>query len=707
MKTRNAGWYNLNEQRCWPLSDAATQIDDSGQRLHSDIIADLNVRFPKTTASAAYISAITVSRSLLTVIVSAVNEARTPLLSISVLRPIDPGVQQVMQSEDGFSFGRIVFGHRMRQIELPEHTLAYRFSTPTQSVLAARAARPFRMPEVTSISVSGDNRQLTGRVRLLGGADIETKGELRVIEGRRKLVGVLRLKDKSESTASQINLSETYAGDCGRRPESKNCRDGIPIESINEVTPDCCGRIFIEFRGGAEPFEITNDNLNGVALDYPFNLVDACVTPARLPDSRGRLPNEYPDLCAPVSQPLVSASAVAEPVSFNALRTWDSDDLLDMFGLRVDQGEWKTEYGEVPYSQSQFGEIAQVFNVAGRLGLISTAPHGLAENDALLLPYPTWSSGCVLRVLDQHSVITSFPIGSGKPAGWLRPTADLDFVTTISENATLAISGEHVVGETLTILGHESHEVQVEEVLNSILLRLSRPATDGLACRNARPIKAIGQKHVLVDSAETPDSLLLIGLTDVQAIGVSGAAQGRLETSGRPRDGLRLWLPTSRSELPLARSTDGSGLHRLLRPQPADDYHLVVSYRMRQAAGRRFNFSAVCDYASSEDYMMVTADFEGRRALRVFRVDRGKKLLQGSVPLPREVAVTSELQLELSIAHAADGGRFLSAALFAPGTGDLVAVAPVALRKAQAAMVGVQSKNGSVAVHRFTLSEVS
>ena len=100
-------------------------------------------------------------------------------------------------------------------------------------------------------------------------------------------------------------------------------------------------------------FEITNDELNGVGLDYAFNLEEACVTPARLPDDRGRLPNEYPDLCTPVAQPLVSASSVdTEPTTFLAQRSAmrSTDELL--FGLEYDAGDWKTDLGTLPYDPS-------------------------------------------------------------------------------------------------------------------------------------------------------------------------------------------------------------------------------------------------------------------------------------------------------------------------------------------------------------------
>ena len=700
MQTRNADWYNLNEQRCWPLSDAATQIDDRGQRLPSDILSDLVLRFPKATAAEAFLSAVTISPRLVTLIISAADDDHTPLASLSVLRPVEPGVQLPLQSEDGVSYGRVVLGSGLSRVVETSETLSYRFSLPAQSRLASRAARPFRQPEIASLGVAGDRRALTGDVWLLGGSDVESRGEVRVIEGKRKLVGVLRLKDKSEASASVLNLSETYAGDCGQRPESKNCRDGIPIEAINEVIPDCCGRIFIEFRG-AEPFEITNDELNGVGVDYAFNLEDACVTPARLPDSRGRLPNEYPDLCTPVAQPLVSASSVAdEPVSFTAQRVALESSSEILFGLRYDSGEWRTDLGELPYDPTQFGEISQVFGDNLRLGLTTPVPHGLAEGDVIALPYPAWCVALVQSVRDDYSFTTNLSLRDGRPSGWLRLGPQVAVVDPLLDEVALTSAAEFSQNQPVYLLSDQLYAARVLEVINAASLRLD-PPVGGLVCLRAQPLTRLGLKAMELPGGPAPDAVLLLGTNGCQALHVEAIRGSRVELSGQIREGMVLWLPSTRQRLPLGMTSTGNG--RLLREQPYGPFSLLVDYRLRQETGRRSQLAAVVDYVSAEDHVAVVAEFDARRIFKVIRVDRGKRLLQASVAIPRDISVGSELQLQATVATADDGQRYLLAALSAK-SGDMVALRPVRLNRAASPQVGVQTR-GVVSLLRFHVGE--
>jgi hypothetical protein len=700
---RNSGWYNLNEQRCWPLADFATELDDQGRRLPSDAIADLNIRFPKETADTAFISALTISPGIVSLVISADNGNQTPLLSLAVPRPVEPGVQYVLVSEDGVSFGRVVFGSRHEQITEPSQTLSLRFSTAAQSRLAYKAARPFRLPELTSLGVAGDERKLTGRVRLLGGSDVETRAEVRVIEGRRRTVGVVRLKDKSESAQSSLNLSETYAGECGQRPESKNCRDGIPIETINEVTPDCCGRIFIEMQGGADVFLLTNDNLNGVGLDFPFNLAQACVTPARLPDARGRLPNEYPDQCAPIAQPLVSISSEPAETLFTALRTWDADG-EDTFQLHVDSGEWKTETGEVPFDPADYNEIVQVFRMDGRVGVVTAVPHGLSEYDLLFMAVPGWKTVAVERVLDDRSILLSARDLEGTPRFYLRTSIHVSDSVAVDSGGLVTLFPDVQPGEELHVLTDTIHKATVVEA-GPFYVKFDDPSLKaGLLLRHAQAVTAAGMRYFATDASPDSNAALLINATSVQAVGVERVVGERADTVSKLQERPALYLPSRRTTQTLARVTSGSGLHRAIRPQPAT-CRISATLRLRASAGRRFNASVICDFVSPDDYIAVTADFDARRSFRITRIDRGKQLLQTSVGIPRGIAATAELQLELSLARAENGQRYVTASLFAPATGEYIALQPVPLTLERDAMAGVQTRGGSLSLSQFTITE--
>jgi hypothetical protein len=135
---------------------------------------------------------------------------------------------------------------------------------------------------------------LVGDVNLASFGDIKLTTDTLLIDGKVRKAIVFDLYDSSQT--SLVSVLEKYAGDCDKRPESGNCGDAQPISVINNVQPDCCGRIFLELRGCAE-ISVVNNDTRGLILDCFASLTDACITPEHLPDSAGRLPNEYPDEC--------------------------------------------------------------------------------------------------------------------------------------------------------------------------------------------------------------------------------------------------------------------------------------------------------------------------------------------------------------------------------------------------------------------------
>ncbi len=61
---RNHEWYAGNAVRAYPLSDAATTVDDAGQFLPHDILVDCQLAFPNTLGQAAFVSAVAVRSRL-------------------------------------------------------------------------------------------------------------------------------------------------------------------------------------------------------------------------------------------------------------------------------------------------------------------------------------------------------------------------------------------------------------------------------------------------------------------------------------------------------------------------------------------------------------------------------------------------------------------------------------------------------------------
>ena len=287
---RNQNWYDLNESRLWPFDDQARLIDDDGLRLPHDMLADLYIRYPKSLGERLFLSTFTAGPGIVTMTLLGSSSTLSPVAAISLPRPVDIGRMYEVEPMAAGVGGWIVFGAGVKGQE----SISFRFSDPLQTTLLAQTARGYIALPSLGLGKLYGSESLTGVVRIRGGTDVITVVEEREIGGVIRDVIVVKLAEKLDIEEPR-NLRELYAGDCGRRPESGNCGGPDPVEGINTVTPDCCGNIFVELRGCGEIKSIAGEC--GVIVDCGFGLGEACITPDRLPDSEGRLPNEYDNLC--------------------------------------------------------------------------------------------------------------------------------------------------------------------------------------------------------------------------------------------------------------------------------------------------------------------------------------------------------------------------------------------------------------------------
>lgn len=287
---RNQNFYNQNSVRSYPLDDHATRTGDDGARLPNDVLVDANIRFPGHLGEYAYLSSATVTENLVTVTFLAcpdpdsASPVFTPLAAATARRPVQSGRHYALDALYPGVGGWVVFGDT-------EEIFNGRFSTPRQGLLLSRCARPYFNLPVESVRKLGVASALTGLVTLKSGSDIEIAAEDRFVAGRTRKVIVVRLN----SFSGGRNVFDIYKGPCGKRPESENC-DKPGVEFLNSVAPDCNGNIQIVFSGDTEvtPYDGSSE---GLILDHPLGLIDACTRDDRLPDRNGRLPNEYDDNC--------------------------------------------------------------------------------------------------------------------------------------------------------------------------------------------------------------------------------------------------------------------------------------------------------------------------------------------------------------------------------------------------------------------------
>lgn len=313
MTVRNTHFLNINAGVPYPVDERATQIDHNGERLPTDLLVDCSLRWPESLGEVAFISAVAALPGLLTILFQSASSAIAiegfkPLAVLTLPRSlVQVGRVYRVEAQTAGVDGWLVFG--ARALDTPYEG---RFFLPAQSFLAPRAARPYPADALTGFGTLDAAQPLRGVVRLRAQEPLLLAKEQRVIGGQPRTCLVLRLTDaetadgfsppvalqRAAGNASASNFL-LFAGPCGGRPESGSCGDFPPIEFVNEVPPDCDGKLTLEFRGCAEIAALQGSC--GASVSCGAGLTDICL-PARLPDESGSLPSELSSL-PPLSPP--------------------------------------------------------------------------------------------------------------------------------------------------------------------------------------------------------------------------------------------------------------------------------------------------------------------------------------------------------------------------------------------------------------------
>jgi hypothetical protein len=302
---RNNHWYNLNEQNAYPVDDTASCLSNAGLRLPSAIVADLQLRWPRELGKYAFISAVTCGEEIVTLLIETAEQLDNSGGQSRLIAGISLGRSELTAYRtyklDAFEkgvAGFIAFGAGTSEL--------FRgvFSSPLQSLLTARAARPIRKPPVETLGIANVESVLAGVVRLATEQPLEIVREPRIINGvAYDNVIVFRLREPpSDTTVQNVqSVFSQFAGPCGRRVGSRSCVDPQPIETINGLAPDCDGIFTLDFQGCAVVGKNTADC--GVVVDCQRGLSDTCAPPF-LPDlATGKLPSEVPPVIIPPPQP--------------------------------------------------------------------------------------------------------------------------------------------------------------------------------------------------------------------------------------------------------------------------------------------------------------------------------------------------------------------------------------------------------------------
>lgn len=285
MAIRNLNWYNLQATRRYPLDDSCSGETDTGQNFANDILVDCHIRFDKSYGKYAYVQAVTVSASIVTAVIGAsdsLDAGGTTIAAVSITKPAAININYPIKALVTGAAGWIVFG-----AGIDSEPASYRFSTPRQSLLAARCARAYNRLPISSLKKAGNGSSLQGVVNLAAESPMKVEHKKVTDEsGKEKQLLIFSLD--TADTSLEYNPISYFLNECGKRPESETCPK-TPIATINGVAPDCFGDIKIVFTNiDAQPFA----DCGGVDLITTYGLNKACQGP---PD----LPLFYSDLCCP------------------------------------------------------------------------------------------------------------------------------------------------------------------------------------------------------------------------------------------------------------------------------------------------------------------------------------------------------------------------------------------------------------------------
>jgi len=282
MPIRNQNWYNLQATRRYPLDDKSTGISDDGGTIREDIIVDCHIRFAPTLGEHIYVQGINVSQNLVTVVLGAATALAAPATAcgsvavVSIPQPVTPGVNYAVQPLQPGIVGWITFGPGV------DTNFVGRYSTPAQTFIHARNARPYYELPVPTLGKLGVGTALAGLVGLTADNPVtatyyenyappQYDPETDEIDDEHPVRAIVF---STISPTAEFNPYERFLGPCGQRPESGNC-PSTPIERINGLPPDCnTGNINIVVGPGltARPFA----DCGGLDITTPKKLSVAC-----------------------------------------------------------------------------------------------------------------------------------------------------------------------------------------------------------------------------------------------------------------------------------------------------------------------------------------------------------------------------------------------------------------------------------------------
>jgi hypothetical protein len=214
-------WFSENENRNYPIKEDTPAVATNGKQLPFGILADLAITVDSNLSSQFYISSVSLSPNLVSVVVASSSGGA---LVATIENPVVHQVYRLEPLQSDIS-GFVAFGQRA----IVSEREAFEFSGPAQTALSPKAMRVTENPPVLSISRFGEDKDpLKDVVRLIAGPgiNISRSGSNIVI-----------------SLEERFHLD--FVGPCDRTIEYIAC-GRPPLRTINGVGPDGAGKVTIE-----------------------------------------------------------------------------------------------------------------------------------------------------------------------------------------------------------------------------------------------------------------------------------------------------------------------------------------------------------------------------------------------------------------------------------------------------------------------------
>lgn len=253
-------WFATNETVKYPIDSQASFVPigyDSVPAGLMGVITDISFAIPSTLEGTPYLSALTITDDLISLIICI--DDRPIFAFSSTQRSLYSGRYYNLTSFCLGCSGVIVFGEAAKSLRC-----AYRFTSQDAAFLPTVYNRYTVFP-VTSISRVGNATTCTGDILFKGSGDIKVETSSINVDGERSKAIFIKL-----NTEINPDVLSKYLGPCDGRPESETCRR-ISVEAINGATPVNGNIVFI----GKGIYINTTEG--GMTLSTDYKLEDICL----------------------------------------------------------------------------------------------------------------------------------------------------------------------------------------------------------------------------------------------------------------------------------------------------------------------------------------------------------------------------------------------------------------------------------------------